>query len=260
MSPIPQRLTVALALAACSLPAAADVTLRQKVSMAGMMSMQGESVTYIKGHKMRIESNMGKSTSVMLMDLDARKTIVLEGKKAEAFDLGEMMEQQALISDASIQFDIKPTGKKREVAGQSCDEHQLSTVVHLKAGDDNPMGAMDISMSGPGCMVKGAPGYEEFLAFYDHAVKVGYFFGDPRAAKANPGRERAMTVMTRKMAEAGLPYWSSLKMSFQGEGPMAAMMAKMGAMTVDSTVTEVSTAPLADDLFQVPAGVKVKNN
>lgn len=259
MSPIRLRLSVVLILAACGLPAAADVTIRQKVAMTGMMSMQGDSVTYIKGHKMRIESSMGKNTSVMLMDLDAKKTIVIEGKKAEAFDLSQMMQQQSVISEAEIEFDIEPTGKKREVAGQSCDEHQLTIVVRTKPGNENPLGAMDIKMAGPGCTVKGAPGYDEYLAFYDHAVKVGYFFGDPRAAKAQPGRERAMTVMTKKMAEAGLPYWSSFKMSFEGEGPMAAMMAKM-AMTVESTVTEVSTAALGDDLFQVPAGVKVKNN
>jgi len=261
MSPIPQRSIVAFVLAAaCSLPAAADVTLRQKVSMAGMMSMQGESVTYIKGHKMRIESNMGKHSTVMLMDVDAKKTIILEGKKAEAFDMSAMMAQQALISDASIEFELKPTGKKREVAGATCEEHQLDMVVHAKAADDNPMGNMDIRMNGPGCSVKGAPGFDEYLAFYDHAVKVGYFFADPRAAQANPGRERAMTVMTRKMAETGMPYWSSFKVSIEGDGPMAAMMAKMAGMTLESTVTEVSTAPLADDLFQVPAGVKVKNN
>lgn len=260
MSPIQQRLTVVLALAACSLPAAADVTLRQKVSMAGMMSMQGESVTYIKGHKMRVESNMGKHSTVMLMDVDAKKTIILEGKKAEAFDMSEMMAQQALINDASVEFDLKPTGKKREVAGQSCDEHQLDMTVHAKAAADNPMGNMDIRMTGPGCSVKGAPGLDEYVAFYDHAVKVGYFFADPRAAQANPGRERAMTMMARKMAETGMPYWSSFKVSIEGDGPMAAMMAKVAGMTLESTVTEVSTAPLADDLFQVPAGIKVKNN
>ncbi len=260
MFPIRRSLALALALAACSLPAAADVTLRQKVALSGMMSMQGDSVTYIKGHKMRIESNMGKSSTVMLMDLDAKKTIILEGKKAEAFDVSQMMQQQAIIAEADIEFDMKPTGQKREVAGQSCDEHQLTVLVKTKPAADNPMGAMNVKMSGPGCSVKGAPGYEEYLAFYNHAVKIGYFFGDPRAAQAQPGRERAMTVMTKKMAEAGLPYWSNFKVSFEGEGPMAAMMAKMGGMTMDSTVTEVSTAPLADDLFQVPAGVKVKNN
>lgn len=259
MSPIQRRLSVALILAACSLPAAADITVRSKVAMSGMMSMQGESVTYIKGHKMRIESNMGKSTSVMLMDLDAKRTIVLEGKKAEAFDISKMMQEQTVITDASIDFDLKPTGQKREVAGQSCDEHLMTIVVHANAAQDNPMGAMDVKMSGPGCTVKNAPGLDEYIAFYEHAVKTGYFFGDPRAAQAQPGRERAMTMMYRKMAEAGLPYWSSFKMSFEGEGPMAAMLAKM-AMSTETTVTEVSTAPLSDDLFQVPAGVKVKNH
>lgn len=259
MSQISRSLTVALALAACSLPAAADVMIRSKLAMTGMMSMQGESVSYIKGHKMRIESKMGNNTSVMLMDLDAKKTIILDGNKAQAFDLSKMMQEQTVISEASVTYDVKPTGKKREVAGQSCDEHQISIVVHAAPAKDNPMGAMDIKMAGPGCMVKGAPGLEEYLAFYEYAAKVGYFFGDPRAAQAQPGRERAMTLMQKKMAEAGLPYWSAFKMSFEGEGPMAAIMAKM-AMNTETTVVEVSTADLADSLFEVPAGVKIKNN
>lgn len=259
MSKIQRRLALTLALATCSLPAMADVMVKSKVSMTGMMSMQGESVLYIKGHKMRIESNMGKNSSVMLMDLDAKKTIILDGKKAEAFDLSKMMQDQTVISETSVEFDMKPTGKKRTIAGQSCDEQDFTIVVHATPGQSNPMGAMDVKMSGPSCTVKAAPGLDEYVAFYEYAAKVGYFFGDPRAAKAQPGTERAMTLMRKKMAEAGMPYWTNLKMSFEGEGPMAAMMAKM-AMSTESTVTEISTDTLSDDLFQVPAGVKIKNN
>ncbi len=195
----------------------------------------------------------------MLMDLDAKKTVIINGNKAEAFDLSKMMQQQAVIAETSIDYDFKPTGKTRQVAGQSCDENEVTIKVHATPGEQNPMGAMDIKMAGPSCTVKGAPGLSEYLAFYDYAVKTGYFFGDPRAAQAQPGRERAMTVLQKKMAQAGMPYWSSFKMTFEGEGPMAAMMAKM-AMNTETTVTEVSTATLSDDLFQVPAGVKVKNN
>lgn len=251
------RPALALILAFSCLPALADVTIRSKIAMSGMMSMQGESTTYIKGHKMRIESTIGGKTSVMLMDIDARQTIIIDGKKAEAFDLSKMMKEQAMIDGTSVNFDVQSTGKKREIAGQSCDEHQVTIVVKAQAAQDNPMGNMDIKMSGPGCMVKGAPGTDEYLAFYTHAASVGYFFGDPRAAQAQPGRERAMTLAYKKMAEAGFPYYSSFKMSFEG-GPMAAMMEKM-AMNMESTVTSVSTESLADDLFTVPAGMKVKN-
>ena len=129
MSKITRNCAVAFSLAACSLSASADVMIRSKLSITGMMSMQGESVTYIKGHKMRIESQMGKQSSVMLMDLDARKTIILDGNKAQAFDLTKLMQQQTVISETSVQFDVKPTGKKREVAGKSCDEYDMTIKV-----------------------------------------------------------------------------------------------------------------------------------
>lgn len=259
MSAIRLRLATVLTLAAaCSLPAAADVTVRSKISLTGPMSMAGDSVSYLKGHKMRIESNMGKTSTVMLLDLDAKKTIIINGGKAEAFDVSKMMQQQSVIAETSIDYDFQPSGKTRQVAGQTCDEAMVTIKVHATPGEENPMGAMDIKMAGPSCTVKGAPGLAEYLAFYEYAAKTGYFFGDPRAAEAQPGRERAMTVLQKKMAQAGMPYWSTFKMTFEGEGPLAAMMAKM-AMTTETTVTEVSTAPLSDDLFQVPAGVKVKN-
>ncbi len=248
-----------LALCFSALPAAADVTIKSQIGMSGVATMAGDSVTYIKGHKMRIESNMGKNSSIMLMDLDAKKTIIINGNKAEAFDLSKLMQQQTVIAETSVNWDFQPTGKTRQVAGQTCNEGTVTIKVHATPGQDNPMGALDVKMSGPTCTVKNAPGLAEYLAFYEYAVKTGYFFGDPRAAQAQPGRERAMTVMQKKMAESGLPYWSSFKMTFEGEGPMAAMMAKM-AVSTETTVTEVSTASLSDELFQVPAGVKVKNN
>ncbi len=42
----------------------------------------------------------------------------------------------------------------------------------------------------------------------------------------------------------------------QGEGPMAEMMKKM-SNTISTEVTEVSAAPLAASLFEVPEGYKV---
>ena len=87
--------------------------------------------------------------------------------------------------------------------------------------------------------MKDAPGLADYAAFYQHAAATGFFFGDPRAAKAQPGRERGMTLMYKKMAEAGIPYSSQLRIGFKGDGFMAKIMEKT-SITIQTEVTEVS--------------------
>ena len=55
-----------------------------------------------------------------------------------------------------------------------------------------------------------------------------------------------------------MPLEQQLSIGFEGEGPMAGMMNKMGKTTMNTTVTKIDTAPIADDLFEIPAGYKVK--
>jgi hypothetical protein len=91
---------------------------------------------------------------------------------------------------------------------------------------------MTVRLVGPVWVVKDAPGTRDFLAFYRAAVDKGWIFSDPRAAKGSPG---------------------------DGEGPMAAMIAKMGGMSATTIVQSVATDPLADDLFAAPAGYKLNS-
>ena len=39
------------------------------------MSMQGEAVTYIKGHRMRTEVRTGKDVFITLMDIDQKRSV-----------------------------------------------------------------------------------------------------------------------------------------------------------------------------------------
>jgi hypothetical protein len=60
------------------------------------------------------------------------------------------------------------------------------------------------------------------------------------------------------MAEQGMALDQQLTIGFEGEGPIVGMMNKMGKSTMNLTVTKIDTAPVAADLFEVPAGYKVK--
>ena len=118
---------------------------------------------------------------------------------------------------------------------------------------------MTIVLSGPVWIVKGAPGTSDFMNFYKTAVEKGWIFSDPRGAKGNPGQAKAMAEMYKQMTAAGgIPYEQEMSFKMTGDGPMAGMLAKMGGMTMTTTVTSVETTPLAADLFAVPAGYKIK--
>lgn len=118
---------------------------------------------------------------------------------------------------------------------------------------------MTVNLTGPVWIVKGAPGSADWSNFYKLAAEKGLIFGDPRAAKGNAGQAKAMSEMYRQMAAlGGIAYETETTVKLEGSGPLAGMMAKMGGMSMTTTVTEVSTGALADDLFAVPAGYKLK--
>jgi hypothetical protein len=62
------------------------------------------------------------------------------------------------------------------------------------------------------------------------------------------------------MAKAGVPLVSQMEIKFEGGGPMAGLMSKMGGANFTTTVTRITEGPLDDALFTVPAGFKVKQN
>jgi hypothetical protein len=118
--------------------------------------------------------------------------------------------------------------------------------------------AMTVRLTGPMWVVKGAPGASEYVAFYKAATEKGWIFTDPRAAKGAPGQAKAMAEMYRQLAATGgMPYETEMNIKVEGEGPMAAVMARMGGMSMTTTVQSVDTTALDDALFAPPAGYKL---
>jgi len=58
-------------------------------------------------------------------------------------------------------------------------------------------------------------------------------------------------------ATGGVPYETEMNIKMAGDGQMAAMMAKMGGMTMTSTVQSVETGTISADMFAPPAGYKI---
>ena len=102
---------------------------------------------------------------------------------------------------------------------------------------------MTVILTGPMWIVKGAPGTAEYLNFYKGAVEKGWIFSDPRGAKGNPGQAKAMAEMYRQLAATGgIPYEQEMNVKMGGDGPMAAMLAKMGNISMTRRCSRLKPA------------------
>jgi len=243
-------------------PAYADVTIKATGTGKGLfMSGDTTSTTYIKGLKMRAETVMGNKTLTTIFDVENQKMYLFDSKKKEA-DVWDMaafaQELSSSISVDGMRSSMKPNGQTKSIGGQNADGYDMENVVPTTVGG---AGGMKITMvlTGTTWIAKGAPGTAEYAAFYKGAAEKGWIFADPRAAKGSPGQAKAMAEMYTEFAKiGGVPYESQMDIKPQGEGPMAGLMARMGAMSMTSTTQSVETGPLADELFQPPAGYELK--
>ena len=253
---------VTLGLLACAATASADVKMVAQMSGKMMgMNPSGETVTYIKGSKMRTDQTMGGNMLSTIMDVESGELISINHKKKEAeiWNIADMRSvlQGSGVEASGVDVTITPNGQSKEIAGYKAVGHDMS--VSVKSSMGGPGGLeMTVNISGPAFLSTAAPGAKDYAAFYTAAAEKGFFFGDPRAAKAQPGNAKGMMALYKTMAEKGVPLESKQIIKLSGDGPMAGLFARMGGGEINSTVTSVSADPLADDLFTVPAGYKTK--
>ena len=237
-------------------PAAADVTLKQKVVAKGMMATSGDTVQFIKGARMRMDQTASGNQTSTILDVNAQQMTVLNHakKEAEVYDMTKLGADLAKIPISDIKTSITPTKVTRQIAGNTCTVHDMQVSVPTTMGQEQ----LTFVLSGPMCLVKNGPGQADFAAFYKAASEKNLFFGDPRAAKAQAGQSKGLAAMHREMAALGVPLSQEMTVKFEGSGPMAAMMQKMGALNTTTTeVVAISTDAIPYSTFDVPEGYKV---
>jgi hypothetical protein len=251
---------IALGVLLCAGTAHADVKLvsQMKGKMMGM-NPSGETITYIKGNKMRTDQTMGRNQTSTIMDVDAGRMISINHskKEAEVWNMGELsssLQASGVSMDADVK--VEATGNTRRIAGYQATEHQIDVTVD--AGMPDAPIKMTINITGPAWLSTEAPGVQDYANFYQSAFDKGFFFGDPRAAQAQPGNARGMMQLYRNMAQKGIPLESTQTVKMQGSGPMAGLLSRMGGGEMTTVVTSVSADPLDAALFEIPAGYKVK--
>jgi hypothetical protein len=231
----------------------ADVTLKQKTG--GKMAMggaaAGETTQYIKGMRMRVDEGMTGTPTSQIVDLTAQQLIVLNPKRREAdvYDMKKLTDQIAKIAGSDVQARLTPTTQTRQIAGATCTVHNMHVSVPTEMGGEK----INLVISGPVCLSKDAPGRNDFAALYKSAA----FFGDPRTAAAQPGHARGLAMLYRQMADRGVPLAQEMNVRFEGSGPMAGMMAKVGGSSMTVEVVSISVEPVPDTLFEIPADYKI---
>lgn len=259
------RVLIAILLSlAVAVPAFADVTIKMTTGGKGMgMSAKATGTTYIKGGKMRSDLLMGDKIQTTIFDVDVQKMYIFDSgkKEADVWDMASFAKEVGgNVDAANVKASIKPNGQTKAFGSLTANGFDMEISVPATLGGNKDM-TMTVTLVGPVWIVKNAPGAEDYNRFYRTAAEKGWIFSDPRAAKGQPGQAKAMAEMYRQFAEiGGIAYESdiAIKMSMAGGGgPMSGILAKMGNISTQTTIDDVQTGPLADDLFAPPAGYKL---
>ncbi|MBI2833870.1 MAG: hypothetical protein HYX76_05520 [Acidobacteria bacterium] len=255
-----KRRSFAAALACASLLAVtslrADVTITSTNSGTGLGRVAaGQSVTFIKAKKMRLDTSVAGRTVSSIFDAEAGKMIILNPEKREAtvMDATKLANMPG-ISPEKITARLTPNGQTKEVAGVTTNGYDLMIAVPMQSPAPGQP-EMTMEMSGTVWIAKDAPGTAEYTQFFVAAAKAGMFVGGSGAAVGPQGA--AMSQMNKMFADAGgIPYSTKLEMKLKGSPQMAAMMGQMGGTGFETTVVSISTDPVADEKFTIPAGWK----
>ncbi|MBK5296333.1 MAG: hypothetical protein JJE40_04180 [Vicinamibacteria bacterium] len=258
-----RALSITVVVGLLAAPALADVTLTSQVTGKGLgKAAESQSITYIKGLKMRTDSTLGDAPKTTIIDVETQKFISIDHQKKEAsvIDMAQLRQHlDTSMKGGEAKASLKPNSAKKEIAGRACDGYDISVAMPMALGGDT---TMTMVMSGPVFIAKGGPGSADYARFHLAAAEKGFIMSDPRAAKGAPQQTKGMTELYKAIADTGgIPYFMEMNMKVEGGGPMAGMMNKvMGGSAFSNTVTAVSTDAIAAHTFDIPAGYKVKDS
>jgi hypothetical protein len=269
-------LTAPLVVALCTAAVHADVTIVTTTTIdGGMAAMGGQSMSpkitnRIKGLKSRNDIDAQMIQMATIADLVGKQVIVLRPDQRTAQIITPAPAAAAKDAPApagpSIESSVSPTGKSQVIDGIKCDEYTFSTAVNMSelnvGGGTMPPEAAEM-MKGVRMLLKGSiwvakdiPGAADYLAFQKAVAGAGDLGSVISGASGMgmPGLDKMMKSMANVN---GLAYLTEMTMTVEGTGQMAEMMQQMGPMKITSKVTSITTDPIADDVFEIPAGYTI---
>jgi uncharacterized protein DUF4412 len=269
--------TTVFMLAVCTAVLRADVTIVQSTSMeGGMASMMAQNggvnmspkmTTRIKGQKQRSDIEVAGQSFYMIVDLAAKQVAMVQPAQKTVQIMTSAPQAPQGVQMPKMDTNFQPTGRSQTIDGVKCDEYSFSTTIDMSQMGGGPAGAQmppeaaqmmqgaKMVMKGSIWIAKSVPGAEEYSSFMKAAAKselAGTMAG------ALSGGNASMSRMMRAMAGIdGIAYMTEMTMSVEGTGQVADMMRQMGDMHVTNKISSISTDPIDDSVFQIPADYQV---
>jgi hypothetical protein len=266
-------LAVTLLVGVCSTPLLADVKVTSTTTLEGpMAAMMGgvtpTMVTHIKGYKSRTDIQVGEQQFSTIIDAQTRQIIMLNSAERTARiltpDSIPAGQPGAAIAMPKVDATVTPTGQSKVIDGTKCDEQAIALTISMAEMAAGPrmspqaaemMKDVKVRMGGSAWIAKAGPGVAEYIAFQSASAKQSLAALTRAMPGAGPmGLDRLMESFS---GASGLAYLTELKLEIEGGGEMAGLLKQFGDMKFTNRVTDVSTEPLPDDLFTVPADYKV---
>jgi len=180
----------ALILLACALivpvVACADLTIKEETTVQGFMGIwtsKGTEITYIKGDKLRNESEVERSGFVnpspikdpppriviFRGDKDVMWRVNLKDKTYAEYSIAEMEEADREEAHFRIsEIKLEPTDKVKEIAGYECKGLEGSVTFQVDKGEETLVQPVDLFF----WMAEEAKGLEEMRTFWRYSVKL----------------------------------------------------------------------------------------
>lgn len=247
-------------LAALSLTLNASVVVTESARTTADGKVTSAQVVYsVHGQKMRVHrirpEDQGRKGLVHVYDAALGRLVILDRAKQEAeiYDAAKAAaEVEKNVPGDRITTDLKPTGRTRTLVGVTC--HDYAFVIRAPLTD-----SANVVRSGTACVANAVPGVEEYVAFFKSADTV-LTAGSIKAPKSVMAADRTDTELYRRIALlGGMPYAFEMKLEVEGSGLMARMLRGSLTWSREVTTTSVSTEPVSEADFSIPAGFKIRN-
>lgn len=249
-----KRAFVLIVLLGCTARVHADLMIQEKLQgNAGKLHVTGTQMTEIRSNQMRVETQTGSDTRVILYDLAAQTVSVFDAKRKEVrvrSIASIQQETSKVIPLTSLSFKYFPAGESRSINGLACDVYNFSARIPIS--DD---GKPTLIMTGSMCVSKSAKGADEYRHFVAKANQLGAIIGYTNNNLVFVAMAYAETSIYR-VAEAigGIPIEISREIQF--EGGMFAGLLNRSAGERKLELTGLSDSVLSPVDFEIPDGWK----
>jgi len=229
----------------------ADVLISETTSGAAAgRDVRATRLTMIKDLKMRVEMHGSGEAVVALYDAAAGEEIDLDSKKQEA-----RIRKFAAIREAAekavpeewVKSSIQPTGERETIAGAACEEYTFT--IHVPVVKD---GKPTLVMRGKACVAKETSGAEEYRNFVAAVGRTGFVMNYTSNNIVLVSLARAETTLYELLSGVGgIPLRIERNIRFDG-GWLAGLLNR-SAGSRSNLVTRISTGPLPNEDFSIPA-------